>query len=101
MARQGSNGEVVRRVTSENTAQTRRAERFALEGESGLVTATHQRTNRPRQRREQDDAEGERQRGVKPCGVDAGRSGFEYHEGRSGIDAPAHDAAVLDLGGEP
>src|SRR3546814_2736120 len=69
--------------------------------EIGLEAWAHRRAHRPRQRREQDDAEGEEQRGVKPCGVDAGRSGFEYHEGRSGIDAPAHDAAVLDLGGEP
>src|SRR3546814_19640098 len=48
--------------------------------------------------REQDDAEGDDQRRVEPGGVDAGGRGLEHHEGRSGVDAPAHDAAVLDFG---
>src|SRR3546814_9759663 len=66
----------------------------------GLEAAAHQRAYRPRQCREQDDAEGDDQRRVEPGGVDAGGRGLEHHEGRSGVDAPAHDAAVLDFGGK-
>src|SRR3546814_15655572 len=86
------------REPSEDTAQAIGAERLALQRELGLEAAAHQRAYRPRQCREQDDAEGDYQRRVEPGGVDAGGRGLEHHEGLAGVDAPAHDAALLDFG---
>src|SRR3546814_2734973 len=55
------------------SAQAIGAERLALQRELGLEAAAHQRAYRPRQCREQDDAEGDDQRRVEPGGVDADR----------------------------
>ena len=74
------------------------AARLAFEREVGLEAAPDQRAHRPGQRRKQDDAQRKDQRRIEPRRVGTGRSWLEHHERRAGVEAPARDAAVLDLG---